>query len=154
VVQTQRIGARLAQLLKPGDVILLVGEYGSGKTILTQGIAMGLGIKECITSPTFTLINEYRPKDTGARLPLFHVDFYRLDDVAAEALALGLEEYLYNDGVTVIEWADRAMHILPSEHLLIHLLYVSETKRNVRMDPRGARYAELVREFKRQAFGV
>lgn len=154
VAQTQRIGARLAELLVPGDVIVLDGPLGSGKTVLAQGIAHSLGVSDYITSPSFTLINEYRPKDTGARLPFFHADLYRLGNPEAEAVAMGLEDYLYGDGVCVLEWAMRAPDILPSGHLLIELSFVTETKRGVRITPYGERYVELVKEFKRRAFGV
>ncbi len=154
VTQTQRVGSRLADLLAPGDVLLLEGPLGSGKTVLTQGIAHGLGISDYVTSPSFTLINEYRPKDVGGRLPLYHIDLYRLEDATQEAMAMGLEEYLYGNGVSVVEWADRAPDILPQEHLLIRLSLVSETKRGVRMIPHGSRYLELLREFKYRAFGI
>src|SRR5436305_2135610 len=106
--QTRRIGGRLAALLAPGDVILLEGPFGAGKTTFTQGIARGLGVTDdYITSPTFTLINEY-----PGRLPLYHVDLYRLDS-AAQALDLGLTDYLDSPGVTVIEWPERAAALLP-----------------------------------------
>jgi tRNA threonylcarbamoyladenosine biosynthesis protein TsaE len=152
--QTQRIGARLGELLAAGDVVLLEGPLGSGKTLLTHGIAQGLGISEYITSPSFTLINEYWPKETGGRLPLYHIDLYRLGDAAKEASALGIEEYLYGDGVTVVEWAERAAEVLPAEHLLIRMSIVAETKRGLYMVPHGAHYVEILREFKRRAFGV
>jgi len=152
--QTQRIGSRLGEMLQAGDVILLEGPLGSGKTLLTQGIAQGLGVSDLVTSPSFTLINEYRPRDTGSRLPLYHVDLYRLADAAPEAVAMGIEEYLYGDGVTVIEWAERAAEILPPEHLHIRLSIVSDSKRGVLMTPHGQRYIELLREFKHRAFGV
>jgi tRNA threonylcarbamoyladenosine biosynthesis protein TsaE len=152
--QTQRVGSRLGEMLQAGDVILLEGVLGSGKTLLTQGIAQGLGINDYITSPSFTLINEYRPRDCGGRLPLYHIDLYRLTDATKEAVDMGVEEYLCGDGVSVIEWAERAPEILPPENLLIRLSMVSEFKRGVYMIPHGARYVELLREFKRRAFGV
>lgn len=152
--QTQRVGSRLGEMLQAGDVILLEGPLGAGKTMLTQGIAQGLGVNEYVTSPSFTLINEYQPRDSGARLPLYHIDLYRLGDVANEAISMGTEEYLYGDGVCVVEWAERAAEIMPPEHLLIRLSFVSDTKRAVYMLPHGQRYIDLVREFKRRAFGV
>ena len=152
--QTQRVGSRLGEMLKAGDVILLEGPLGSGKTLLTQGIAHGLGITEYVTSPSFTLINEYRPRESGGRLPLYHMDLYRLGKAADEAVAMGMEEYLYGDGVSVIEWAERAREILPAEHLLIRMTIVNEFKRGVIMVPSGARYCDVLKEFKHRAFGI
>jgi tRNA threonylcarbamoyladenosine biosynthesis protein TsaE len=152
--QTQRVGSRLGEMLAAGDLILLEGPLGSGKTLLTQGIAHGLGITDYVTSPTFTLINEYRPRDSGGRLPLYHIDLYRLGDASKEGVAMGMEEYFYGEGVTVVEWADRAADILPPDHLLIRLSVVSDYKRGVYMIPHGAHYTEMLREFKRRAFGV
>lgn len=152
--QTQRLGAKLGSLVAPGDVILLEGPLGSGKTMLTQGIAEGLGITDYITSPSFTLINEYRLRDSGGRLPLYHIDLYRLGDAAKEGVAMGMEEYIYGDGLCVIEWADRAPDLTPPDHLLIRMSIVTDTKRGLYMAPRGEHYLALLREFKRVAFGV
>lgn len=146
--QTQRLGARLGELLEPGDVLLLEGDLGAGKTVLAQGVAQGLAIDDPVTSPTFTLIHEYE-----GRLPLYHVDLYRLGG-ATDAAGIGIEEYLYGDGVTVIEWPDRAGALLPREHLVISLRPIAETKRAVRLTPHGARYDALVDRFKREAFGL
>ena len=137
--------------MQGGDVICLAGELGSGKTCLAQGIGRGLGIEGPITSPTFTLINEYRQEQ--ARLSFYHIDLYRLGE-AKEALALGLEEYFYGEGVCVVEWADRAREVLPAEYLWIELRYIVETKRGLLMKAVGKRYEELLQEFKRSAFGV
>jgi len=149
--QTRRFGARLGELLQGGDVICLAGELGTGKTCLAQGIGQGLGIEGPITSPSFTLINEYRQQQ--ARLPFYHIDLYRLAE-AKETLTLGLEEYFYGEGVCVVEWADRAPQTLPAEHLWIALRYIDETKRGLLMKAVGKRYQELLREFKRRAFGI
>jgi tRNA threonylcarbamoyladenosine biosynthesis protein TsaE len=156
VEQTHRIGRRLGELAEPGDVYLLTGDLGAGKTCLTQGIAMGLGIGVPITSPTFTLLNEYTTRSCGGRLSLFHADLYRLDNAAVEATDLGLdtEEYLYGGGVCVIEWAEKAAALWPAGYLAVRLRLVSETKRSVRLEPFGSRYVRLVREFRRLAFGV
>ena len=149
--QTRQIGARLGGLLRGGDVVCLAGELGAGKTCFAQGIGQGLGIEGPITSPSFTLINEYRQE--RARLPFYHVDLYRLGE-AKEVLTLGLEEYFYGEGVCVVEWADRAPETLPAEHLWIELRYIVETKRGLLMKAVGNRYEELLGEFRRRAFGV
>ncbi len=154
LAQTYRIGQRLGELAQAGDLFLLMGDLGSGKTSLAQGIARGLDISLPITSPSFTLINEYTTRECGARLCLYHADLYRLEHADEEALALGLEEYLYGNGLCVVEWAEKAVRLWPPEHLTVRLKYISETKRGVRLEPAGERYVQLVREFKRQAFGL
>ena len=108
---TRAVGRCLGQLLKPGDVICLQGDLGSGKTCLTQGIGAGMGVAEVINSPTFVFVNEHAPLDAGPYL--YHVDLYRMCDLN-EVLSLGLEDYMYGDGVTVIEWADRASEMMPA----------------------------------------
>ncbi len=149
--QTRRFGARLGELLQAGDVICLAGELGVGKTRLAQGIGQGLGVEGPITSPSYTLINEYGPNQ--ARLPFYHIDLYRLEE-AEETLTLGLEEYFYGEGVCVVEWADRVPETLPAEHLWIELRHIAETKRGLLIKAVGNRYQELLREFKRAAFGI
>ncbi|MDZ7261013.1 MAG: tRNA (adenosine(37)-N6)-threonylcarbamoyltransferase complex ATPase subunit type 1 TsaE [candidate division KSB1 bacterium] len=113
--ETFQLGVQLAPLLRPGDVVALIGELGSGKTCLIQGICYGLGVKEPVTSPSFVLINEYQ-----GRLAVYHFDFYRLTN-EADIWALGCEDYFYGSGVCLIEWADRAFHILPSRRIEIRL---------------------------------
>ena len=108
------LGKALGKLLRPGDVIALIGDLGVGKTTLVQGMAQGLEIEDHITSPTFTLIKDYQ----GSRLFLHHIDVYRLDD-PEEILELGLEELLSQDGVIVLEWADRIQGALPRDYLEI-----------------------------------
>jgi tRNA threonylcarbamoyladenosine biosynthesis protein TsaE len=135
--QTQRLGTRLGELAQVGDVLLLTGNLGSGKTCLTQGIAWGLGVKEYAFSPSFVIIREYH-----GRLTLYHIDFYRLDRFE-EIADLGLDEYPYGEGVCVVEWADKGMAVLPDEHLLIHLSYMSDTERAISIEPKGLRYTEL-----------
>lgn len=150
--QTRRLGARLAGLLSPGDVIALAGGLGTGKTRFVQGVGQGLGVKEIIISPTFTLVREYR--GAGIRLPLFHVDVYRIKN-AAETLTFGLEEYLYGDGVCLVEWADRLGNSqLPAEHLWIDFRHLDRGKRGLLLQPRGPHYEELIKDFRRKAYGV
>lgn len=150
--QTHRFGLRLGLLLQGGDIICLQGELGTGKTCLTQGIGDGMGITEPITSPTFTLIAEH-PAPTQA-LTLYHIDMYRLDEAVSEALAIGLDDYLLGDGVSVIEWADRVESAIPPERLWITLRHLDTSKRGIVIKATGARYDELLRQFRRTAFGV
>jgi tRNA threonylcarbamoyladenosine biosynthesis protein TsaE len=140
--QTQEFGTRLGKIARPGDVILLVGKLGAGKTCLTQGIAWGLGIKEYAASPSFVLVRELK-----GRLPLYHLDFYRLENLA-EIAELGLDEYFYGRGVSVVEWAEKALSLLPSEHLLIEMSYVADSERRLQIRARGKRYREMVTQLK------
>ena len=150
--QTRRLGARLGALLQAGDVLALEGELGSGKTCLTQGIGQGMGVAGAITSPTFTLIAEHQPPAPAP--PLYHIDLYRLDAPVAEAMALGLDDYLLGDGVCVIEWADRIQAALPGERLWITLRHLGDSKRGILMQASGPRYDDLVEAFRQSAFGV
>jgi tRNA threonylcarbamoyladenosine biosynthesis protein TsaE len=136
--ETQRIGKRLGELAQASDLILLVGELGTGKTCLTQGIALGLGIGDYITSPSFVLIREYQ-----GRLPLYHIDLYRLDKTE-EILDLGLDDYLSGQGVCVVEWADKALDLFPKERLLITLYHLDETRRALHLEARGQRYKDML----------
>ena len=143
---TFQFGKNLGKHLLPGDVVALVGELGAGKTTLTQGIVRGLGVGEehYIGSPTFTLINEYR-----GRVPVYHLDFYRIE-TPEELVNLGLEEYLYGEGVAVIEWADKIRTLLPEEHMMITLQYVDRTVRTLEVVVNGKRYAELIETVVRE----
>ncbi len=150
--QTRRFGARLGALLRPGDLICLEGELGSGKTCLAQGAGRGMGVTEPITSPTFTLIAEYNPPPPAPTL--YHIDLYRLDAPVDEAWSLGLDDYLAGDGVCVIEWADRIRPALPRERLWVTLRYLNATKRGIVMRASGRRFEELLEQFRQSAFGV
>ena len=116
----------------------MVGELGAGKTCLTQGIARGLDINEYTASPSFVLVRELY-----GRLPLYHMDLYRLDN-AAEIADLGLDDYFYGNGVCVVEWADKAPDLLPPEHLRIEIEYLGENERRLRLTPCGRRYLKLL----------
>ena len=140
--QTQKIGVRIGELALPGDVFLLSGRLGAGKTCLTQGIAWGLNIKEYALSPTFVIVREMH-----GRLPLYHIDLYRLDNIE-EIEDLGLDDYLYGKGACVVEWAEKALGLLPSEHLLIQIDFLSDTVRSLQLKPRGKRYQELLAQLK------
>lgn len=136
---TREVGRHLGELAREGDVILLVGDLGSGKTCLTQGIAWGLGIADYALSPTFVIMRELH-----GRLPLYHVDLYRIDRLA-ETEDLGLDDYLYGHGVTVVEWAEKALSLMPRECLLVKLEWVSEGERHLVFEPTGERYETLVK---------
>jgi tRNA threonylcarbamoyladenosine biosynthesis protein TsaE len=139
---TQRLGARLARWLCPGDVIALAGDLGTGKTTFTQGLARGLGIIVPVTSPTFTLMNQYAIGDGHTRLQ--HVDCYRLSNAPAEMLDAGLTDLLDQEDIVVIEWADRIPGLLPEECLEILFTYLSADRRCLCLKARGMRYVELV----------
>ncbi len=143
--QTWRVGEMLGARLHPGDTVCLYGELGAGKTSFSYGIALGLEVKEqYITSPTFTFVNEYQ-----GRVPFYHIDLYRLKD-AGELEGIGFEEYIDSDGVTVIEWAERAENDLPEECLSVYLNYVNENSREVGFLAEGERYQKLLEELKRE----
>ncbi len=139
--QTQLMGQRLGSLAEPGDVILLTGDLGAGKTTLTQGIAWGLGVDEYAASPSFVLVREHH-----GRLPLYHVDLYRLENLA-EIDDLGLDEYFYGRGVSVVEWAERAPGLLPPERLLIGIRLANLSERTLELVPSGKRYVRLAEQL-------
>ncbi len=141
--ETQSIGQKLGKLARPGDVILLVGNLGAGKTCLTQGIAWGLDVSGYARSPSFVLMNEY-----NGRLPMYHIDLYRLENTA-EIADLGLDDYLYGQGLCVVEWADRAPDLLPPQHLLIKISLLGDTERKLELTPRGERYKAMLANFKK-----
>ncbi|SFQ48825.1 tRNA threonylcarbamoyladenosine biosynthesis protein TsaE [Lachnospiraceae bacterium XBB1006] len=114
--ETYSLGQTLGRDAVPGDVYALIGDLGVGKTVLTQGIADGLGIKEPINSPTFTIVQEYE----GGRMPFYHFDVYRIGDVE-EMDEIGYEDYVYGDGLTMIEWANLIEEILPKKHKEIRI---------------------------------
>lgn len=135
---TQLLGARLGELARPRDVFLLIGQLGAGKTCLVQGLAKGLGVEESIVSPSFVLLRQYR-----GRLSLYHIDLYRLEN-PEEVSDLGLDDYFYGDGVCAVEWADRAMELLPPEHMLVEIGLTSARHRRIVVKPAGQRYVELL----------
>lgn len=140
VNDTLNLGRKIAKNLERGDIICLFGELGSGKTILTKGIALGLGIKKnIIISPSFVLIRQYNK----GKLPFFHFDLYRLKS-PKDIFALGYEEYLYDDAVTAIEWADRLKYLMPKEYLKITLEIKGENKRKIEIVSFGKHYKELL----------
>ncbi|WP_324825299.1 tRNA (adenosine(37)-N6)-threonylcarbamoyltransferase complex ATPase subunit type 1 TsaE [Sinanaerobacter sp. ZZT-01] len=115
---TVQFGIALSSQLKKGSIVALIGDLGTGKTALTKAIAEGLGIKEMITSPTFSIVHEYY----DGRLPLYHFDVYRIGEIE-EMYEIGYEEYFYGEGVCVVEWADMIQELLPEESITITISY-------------------------------
>jgi len=137
------LGEKLGILSRPGDVFCVSGELGAGKTILAKGVASGLGVGDTVTSPTFTLINEYK-----GRLVFYHMDVYRLES-PGDMTDLGYEEYFYGSGVTMVEWAEKVRELLPRERLDIVMEYGpgGEEERKIIFKPRGKRFRLLLKEM-------
>lgn len=131
--ETHRIGARLGAECRSGDLILLEGGLGAGKTALAQGIGRGLGVATTINSPTFTLVKEY-----SGRLPFYHFDLYRLEEVD-DVVDLGIEDYLTGGGVCVVEWAERAAPLWPDDWLRIQMRVTGPRERLLRLEAGGPR---------------
>jgi tRNA threonylcarbamoyladenosine biosynthesis protein TsaE len=140
---TFEFGKKLGSLLQSGDLVALIGNLGTGKTVCIQGIAVGLGVhdRNVVTSPTYTLIHEYQ-----GRVPVYHFDVYRLAK-ADDLYELGYEEYFYGNGVTVIEWADRIPSFLPDEYLALQLRLQPDLTRSIRLQAYGEHYQQLVRSL-------
>jgi len=125
--ETRQIGEAIGKGLLPGDIICLIGELGSGKTTITQGIARGVGVRTFVSSASFKLINEYE-----GRIPVYHFDLFRLDKLS-EVEELGYREYFYNQGVTIIEWAEKIRPLWPEQRIEIELKIVSDNAREIRI---------------------
>lgn len=139
IEETTNLGVALGKLLNSGDIICLTGDLGTGKTHITKGISRGLGITDNITSPTFTIVNEY---DSG-RLKLYHFDVYRVSD-PDEIYAIGFDDYIFGDGVSIIEWANYIEEILPNDYLHIYIqkdLTKGENYRKIIVTPYGEKYS-------------
>ena len=136
------LGEKLSRLLKPGDIVCLFGELGSGKTVLTQGIARGLGFQRTqVSSPTFTFMNIY-----DGKVPLYHFDLYRIEHLD-ELSGIGAEEFLYGNGICVVEWAEKLGVLLPQECLEIKIKHRDETSRQFNFAAKGERARALLKEF-------
>ncbi len=128
--ETEQLGERIGQTAKPGTVIALIGDLGTGKTTLTKSIARGLGVTETVTSPTFNIIREYK----SGRIPLYHFDVYRIAD-PDEMFELGYEEYFYGDGICVVEWADIIEDLLREDAVIFYIERgASEEEREYRIE--------------------
>ena len=139
--QTMGLAQRLADKLVEGDVILLEGDLGAGKTTFTKGLAKGLHITRNVNSPTFTIIKEYE-----GRLPLYHMDVYRLEESDED---LGFDDYFYGNGVTVVEWAHLIKDYLPAERLEINIYHKGDDEREVVFTGNGKRYEKICEELKK-----
>lgn len=142
--ETIRLGQKIGILLSPGDVVALIGPLGSGKTCLTKGIALGLGVDPTmvVTSPSFSLVNEYK-----AGQMLYHIDLYRLENIS-DILATGLEEYLFNDGVAVVEWADRLPEIMPNWSITLSFDILNDHIRDITIKGDDQRAIEIINSLK------
>jgi len=148
--ETIRIGKTIGSSLQAGDVVALMGELGAGKTQFIKGLAQGVGVGKSayVSSPSFTLINEYK-----GEIPFYHIDLYRLEE-EKEAEELGLEEYFYGDGITAIEWADRIPSLLPGELLRVNIHYTGKQTRSIELAAKGKRYLNLLNQIQSSEFRV
>lgn len=148
--ETIRIGKNIGSFLQPGDVVALVGELGVGKTQLVKGLAEGVGVGKptYISSPSFTLINEYL-----GRVPFYHIDLFRLEQ-EKEVEELGLEDYFQAGGITAIEWADKIAPLLPEEILWIDIYYTGENTRSLEINGKGKHFEALVNQVRCSELGV
>jgi len=144
---TFSFGKRVGGKLAAGSIIALIGELGCGKTLFTKGICVGLGVPErAVNSPTFAFVNEYQ-----GRLPVFHIDLYRVDDLTEE-FGIGILDYISRagSGVMVLEWAEKALPLLPDDHLRVHFEVISARKRQLRLTGYGQKFGDLFRELGKQ----
>ena len=139
---TEKLGKIIAGCLEKGTVICLDGDLGVGKTSLTQFIAKEFGIREYIVSPTFTIIKEYEGK-----LPFYHMDVYRIDS-EDDMYDLGYDEYIYSEGVTIIEWSHLIEGLLPEDRINIDIKRIDDDKREINISGKGPVYEKLAEELK------
>jgi len=141
---TQALGKRLSKVVKPGDILCLFGDLGSGKTTMIKGLAVGLGAhEEDVTSPTFVFLNVY----DRLKRPVYHFDLYRLEKIE-ELFDIGYEEFLYGDGIAVVEWSERLGELLPKERLDIFLMHQGEDVRAIKLQAVGKRHEQMLRAMK------
>lgn len=153
--QTRSAGSLLGRLLDRGAVVLLTGMLGSGKTTFVQGVARALHASDYIQSPTFTIVAEHAAVGNDNRpLRLYHIDLYRLTGVE-DVGTLGLDDYFDDpDGITIVEWPDRAPAAMPESYLLVDLSFVADTKRSLRLIPAGDKNTVIVERFRTEVAGV
>ncbi len=138
--ETKNLGKEVGKLAKPGDLLAFYGELGAGKTCFIQGISRGLKVKDYVTSPSFTIVNEYQGK-----IPIYHFDLFRLN--TEEILELGYEEYFYGEGLTVIEWAEKIEQLLPKEHLKIKIKFKDRYQRTISFISQGDSFNKFLEEL-------
>lgn len=139
--ELEKIAEKLGKLVNSGDIICMVGDLGAGKTTFIQALAVGLGVEDCVTSPTFVLINEY-----DGRIPLYHFDVYRINHIS-EMEDLGYEEYFYGDGVCAIEWADLIEDILPHNYLRVEIRITGTKTRQICFAGTNDYYDGMIKEL-------
>ena len=139
--ETKKLGKEVGKLARPGDLLAFYGELGAGKTCFIQGISRELEVQDYVTSPSFTIINEYHGK-----IPIYHFDLFRLNN-AEEILELGYEEYFYGEGLTVIEWAEKIEQLLPKEYLKIDIKFKDRYERTISFIPQGDRFNKFLKEL-------
>ena len=139
--ETKKLGKEVGKLAKPGDLLAFYGELGVGKTCFIQGISRELEVQDYVTSPSFTIINEYHGK-----IPIYHFDLFRLNN-AEEILELGYEEYFYGEGLTVIEWAEKIEQLLPKEYLKIDIKFKDCYERTISFISQGDRFDKFLKEL-------
>lgn len=138
--ETKALGEKIASSAKPNMVFLLDGDLGAGKTTLTQGIARGLGVKRNVTSPTFNILKIYK-----GTMPLYHIDAYRLEGIHQD---LGFDEFLDDDGITVIEWSQFVPQLVPPEHMMISIRLLNDDERELTFQAYGSAYENMLEELK------
>jgi tRNA threonylcarbamoyladenosine biosynthesis protein TsaE len=136
--ETQALGRRLSAFLAAGDVVCLWGDLGAGKTCLAQGICRALGVTEPVVSPSFTLVNEY-----AGKFPVAHLDFYRLKG-EADLEQIGFDDLFDGNRIVLIEWPERAANALPKDRLDVHLNWINENQREIKLTSDLKKYAELI----------
>ncbi|KAB3532422.1 tRNA (adenosine(37)-N6)-threonylcarbamoyltransferase complex ATPase subunit type 1 TsaE [Alkaliphilus pronyensis] len=139
--ETEIIAEKLGQLVDKGDIICLTGDLGAGKTVFSKSFAKGLGVQEVVTSPTFTIIQEYE-----GRIPMYHFDVYRIDN-PLDMEDIGIDEYLFGNGVCIIEWASNIKDILPENCLWLHMKVTGQVSRRICFEAQNQRYISLVKEM-------
>ena len=128
-IETKKVASSLAKELKPGDIILLYGDLGAGKTVFTKGIVEYFsGGKDTAISPNFLIVNEYKTSP-----PIYHFDLYRINDVS-ELYAIGIEEYLFSDGISIVEWPERAVELFPSNSIVVDIKKINNNERLIKIE--------------------